>query len=104
MIYFGYSPIKGFRFLEQIICKYLVLKSYLLLLFHGLSFDILEKRKKCLAGGSKLSPPPQISRIIQFKNLRIVIFVIYIIPYVLYEEILQSKRKKDKEKKTHNLL
>ena len=71
-----------------------------MLLFHGLSFDILEKRKKCLAGGSKLSPPPQISRIIQFKNLRIVIFVIYIIPYVLYEEILQSKRKKDKEKNT----
>ena len=54
-----------------------------------------------LVGGPKLSP--QISRIIQFKNLRSVIFVIYIIPYFLYEVILHYKRKKEKEKK-NNLL
>ena len=64
-----------------------------------------KKRKKWghqtnyLAGGPKLSTPPQISRIIQFKNLRSVIFVIYIIPYFLYEVILHYKRKKEKEKK-----
>ena len=52
-----------------------------------------------IVGGRKLSPPPQISRIIQFKNLRSVIFVIYIIPYFLYEVILHYKRKKEKKKK-----
>ena len=45
MIYFGYSPIKGFRFLEQIIYKKSDIQI-LLLLFHGLSFDILEKKEK----------------------------------------------------------
>ena len=61
-----------------------------------------KKRKKWghqtnyIVGGRKLSPPPQISRIIQFKNLRSVIFVIYIIPYFLYEVILHYKRKKEK--------
>ena len=52
-----------------------------------------------LAGGPKLSPPPQISRIIQSKNLRSVIFVIYIIPYFLYEAILHYMRKKGNKKK-----
>ena len=80
-----------------------------MLLFHGLSFDILEKRNKWghqtnyLAGGPKLSPPPQISRTIQFKHLRSVIFVIYVIPYFLYEVILHYKKKKKKEK-NNNLL
>ena len=50
-----------------------------------------------LAGGPKLSTPPQISRIIQFKNLRSVIFVICIILYFLYEVILHYKRKKKKK-------
>ena len=79
-----------------------------MLLFHGLSFDILEKRQKnwghqanYLAVWPKLSPAIQISRIIQFKNLRSVIFVIYIIPYFLYEVILHYKRKKEKEKKQY---
>ena len=49
--------------------------------------------------GRKLSPPPQTSKIIQFKNLRSVNFVIYIIPYFLYEVILHYKRKKEKKKK-----
>ena len=64
MIYFGYSPQKGFRFLEQIIYKNLILKSYLLLLFYRLSFDILEKRKNGVTrliilqeGQSYLHPP-----------------------------------------------
>ena len=79
-----------------------------MLFFHGQSFDILEKRKKkwghqtnYLAGGPNLSPPTKILRIIQLKNLRSVIFVIYIIPYFLYEEILHNKRKEEKEKKQH---
>ena len=60
-----------------------------------------KKRKKWghqtnyLAGGPKLSP--QVSWIIQFKNLRSVIFVIYIIPYFLYEVILHYKRKREKK-------
>ena len=49
-----------------------------------------------LAEGPKLSPPPQILRIIQFKNLRSEIIVICIIPYFLYEVILHSKGKKKK--------
>ena len=40
-----------------------------------------------------------LSRIIQFKNLRSVIFVTCIIPYFLYEVILHYKRKKRKKKK-----
>ena len=52
-----------------------------------------------IVGRRKLSPPTQISRIIQFKNLRSVIFVIYIIPYFLYEVILHFKRKKEKKEK-----
>ena len=75
-------------------------------LFHGLSFDILENRKKIgghrtnyLSGGPNLTPFPQISRIIQYKTLRSVIFAIYIIPYYLYEVILLYKAKKEKEKK-----
>ena len=74
-------------------------------LFHGLLFDILEKRKKIgdhqtnyLLGGPILTPPPQISRIIQYKTLRGVIFVIYMIPYYLYEVIFNYKAKKEKEK------
>ena len=56
-----------------------------LFLFHRLSFYILEKRKKIgghhtnyLSGGSNLTPPPQISRIIQYKTLRSVIFLSFI--------------------------
>ena len=52
-----------------------------------------------IVGGPKLSPPPQISRIIQFKNLMSVFFIIYIIPYFLYEVILRYKWKIEKEKK-----
>ena len=52
-----------------------------------------------LSGGPNLTPSPQISRIIQYKSLRSVIFVIYIIPYYLYEVILHFKAKKEKEKK-----
>ena len=48
--------------------------------------------------GRKLSPSPQILRIIQLKNLRSAIFVIYIIPYFLYEVILHYKRKKKRKK------
>ena len=79
---------------------------FYLFLFHGLSFDILEKAKKIrghqtnyLSGGPKLSPPSQISRMIQYKTLRSVIFVIYIIAYYLYKVILHYKAKKEKEKK-----
>ena len=75
-------------------------------LFHGLLFDILEIRKEIgghqtnyLSGGPNLTPPPQISRIIQYKTLKNVIFVIYIIPYYLYEVILHYKAKKGKRKK-----
>ena len=56
----------------------------------------MDHQTNYLAGGPKLSP--QISRIIQFKNLRSVFFVICIIPYFLYEVILHYKRKKEKEK------
>ena len=78
-------------------------------LFHGLSFDILEKIKKKIGGhqtnylsiGTNLTPPPQISRIIQYKTLRSVLFVIYIIPYYLYEVILYYKAQKEKQ---NNLL
>ena len=78
----------------------------LLFLFHGISFDILEKRKKngghqtnYLSGGPKLSPLPQISRTIQYKTIRSVIFVIYIIPYFLYEAIFHYKVKKEIEER-----
>ena len=54
-----------------------------------------------LAGGPKLSPSPQISRIIQLKNLRSVIVVVYINPYFLYEVSLHYKRKKEEK---NNLL
>ena len=57
-----------------------------LFLIHGLSFDILEKRLKIgchqtyyLPGGPNLTTPPQISRIIQYKTLRSVIFVILLV-------------------------
>ena len=47
MIYFVYSPIKGFRFLEKIIHKNSEIKNLILLfLFHWLYFDILEKKDK----------------------------------------------------------
>ena len=49
-----------------------------------------------LSGGPNLTP--QISRIILYKTLRSVIFDIYIIPYYLYEVILNYKAKKEKEK------
>ena len=49
------------------------------------------------AGGPNLTPPQQISRIIEYKTLRSVIFVIYIIPYYLYEVILHYKAKKKKK-------
>ena len=73
-------------------------------LFHGLSFDILEKNQKkigghqtsYLSGGSNLTLHPQISRIIQYKTLRSAMFVIYLIPYYLYEVILYYKAKKRK--------
>ena len=49
--------------------------------------------------GQSYSPPPQISRIIQYKMLRSVTFVIYIIPYFLYEvffSLQEDKRKREK--------
>ena len=47
MIYFGYSPHKRIPIFRVIIYKKSdIKKTYLLLLFHGLSFDILEKNKK----------------------------------------------------------
>ena len=49
--------------------------------------------------GQSYPPPPQISRMIQYKTLRSVIFVIYIIPYFLYEVFFHYKRIKEKEKK-----
>ena len=106
MIYFGYSPIKGFRFLEQIIYKNPILKTLFIVIISWTIIWHFRKKKKWghrtnyLAGGPKLSSTPQILRIIQLKNLRSVIFVIYIIPYFLYEVILHYKRKKEKEKIT----
>ena len=44
---------------------------------------------------NKITPPPQILRIIEYKTLRSVIFVIYIIPYYLYEVIVHYKAKKE---------
>ena len=81
------------------------IKILFIVIIYGPSFDILEKRKKWghqtyyLAGGPKLSPPLQISRIL--KKLRSVIFVIFIIPYFLYDVILHYKRKKEREKKNN---
>ena len=67
---------------------------------------ILDKREKigghqtiCLSGGPNLTPPPQISRIIQFKILRSVILSLYNSIYYLYEVILHYKAKKEQEKK-----
>ena len=51
-----------------------------------------------LLGGPNLTPTPQIPRIIQYKTLRSVIFIIYMIPYYLYEVILHYKAKKEKVK------
>ena len=69
---------------------------------YNLAFKEKEKKwvhqTNYLAGGPKLSPPPQILRIIQFKNLRSVIFVIYIIPYFLYEVFCITRGKKKKKK------
>ena len=48
--------------------------------------------------GESYPPPPQIS-IIQYKPLRSVIFVIYIIPYFLYEVIFSLQEDKRKRKK-----
>ena len=74
--------------------------------YHFINYYLTFKKKEkkwghqtnYIVGGRKLSPPPQISRINQFKNLRSVIFVIYIIPYFLYEVILHYKRKKERKK------
>ena len=93
------------------IIKILTLKI-LFFLFHGLSFDILEKKGKkieChqtnyLLRGPNLNPPPHISRIIQYKTIRSVIFVIFIIPYYLYEVILHYKAKHEKEEEKENNL
>ena len=50
---------------------------------------------------AKVIPTPTISRIIQYKTLRSVIFVILIYNSIfLYEVILHYKRKKAKEKQT----
>ena len=105
-IYFSNSPKKGFRFLEYIKQhKKSDIKNLIyLFLFHGISFDILDKRKKIgghqnynLSGGPNFTPPPQISKIIQYKTLRSVFFFIYIIPYYLYEVILHYKMTKEKK-------
>ena len=47
--------------------------------------------------GQSYPPPPQILRIIQYKTLRSVIFVINIIPYFLYWVILHYKWIKEKQ-------
>ena len=67
-------------------------KFIFLFLIHGVSFDILWKKEtneshqmNYISGGLNLTPPPHISRIIQCKTWRSVIFVIYIIPYYLYD-------------------
>ena len=105
MLYFGYTPIKGFRCLELIIYKKLTSKIlFIVIISWTIIWHFRKKKKNCghqtyyLAGGPKLSTPPQISRIFQFKNLRSVIFVIYIIPHFLHDVILLYKRKKEKEK------
>ena len=68
----------------------------------------LEKRKKksgvtrliIFQEGQKNSKHPQnFSSIIQFKTLRSVFFVIYKIPYYLYDVILHYKVKKEKKEK-----
>ena len=47
MMYFGYSPQKRISiFRVNYILKNLTLKTLFLFLFHGLSFDILETKKK----------------------------------------------------------
>ena len=93
------------------IIKNLTLKIFFFL-FHGLSFDILDKKKSkkveghqtnYLLRGPNLNPPPHISRIIQYKTLRSVIFVIFIIPYYLYEVILHYKAKHEKEEKKQTI-
>ena len=76
-------------------------------LFHGLSFDILEKKRRKQMGVTRLiifqegqiNPTPQIPRIIQYKtSWSVVFFVIYITPYYLYEVILHYKAKTEKRK------
>ena len=88
MIYFGNSPLKGFRFLLRVnyVLKNLTLKLLrFCFLFQGLSFYILEKRKGIgdhrtiyLSGGPNLTLPPKISRIIKYKTLRSVILLPFI--------------------------
>ena len=69
-------------------------------LFHGLSFDILEKngghQTNYLSGGPT---PTHFEEFQLYNTLRTVFFVIYMILYFLYEVILHYKRKKEKEKK-----
>ena len=53
--------------------------------------------------GESYPLPLQIS-IIQYKTLRSVIFVVYIIPYFLYEVIFSLQEDKRKRKKQHFVL
>ena len=79
-------PLKDFDFytVSKLYIKISYIKNLIfLLLFHGLSFDILEKRKKVigvggggghqthyLSGGQNLTPSIQISSIIQYKTIK----------------------------------
>ena len=72
-------------------------------------FHNLEKEKngdhrtKYLLGGPNLTPLPYISRIIQYKTLRSVFFVIYIIPYYLREVICITRLRKKKKNTICNM-
>ena len=78
-----------------------------LFLFHGPALGILSKKNKkkigghrtnYISGGPNLTHPHIITRVIQYKALRSVFFVIYIIPCYLYEVILHYMYKAKKEK------
>ena len=83
----------------------MALKCILLFLYHGLSFYILEKRKKNRGSPDQLSfsrakfnPTPTSFEDNLIQNVTGCIFSHYIIPYYLYKAILHYKAKKEKEK------
>ena len=70
-----------------------------ILFFVFISWTIIKKKQigrhhtNYLSGGPNLTPPPQMSRIIQYKTLRV-----YFLSYYLYKIILHYKAKKRKTK------
>ena len=108
MIYFGNSPQNRiYIFRINHILKKLTLKI-LNVCFYFMDYRFtfkLEKRKKWghrtndLSGGPNVTPPPQITRIIQYKALRSVFFCHLYITYYLFEVTQHYNAKKRRKVK-----